>query len=92
MNLLALARQRMSMMNGRRKISRPGLKVIEVSTEGLDFEGVEEVLLGDGSSEEWLHFVSKSTPDFMYEHWQNSYEAEQEIEEYKEKRYGGLEE
>jgi hypothetical protein len=59
---------------------------MSLSGDGPVFEGVEEILLGQESSEEWLHFVSRSTPDYMYEHWQNSYEAQEEIDEYIEKR------
>jgi len=52
----------------------------------VSFDVFEEIRLGLESSDQWLHFVSQDTPDYMYEHWQNSYEAQQEINEYKEKR------
>jgi hypothetical protein len=51
-----------------------------------DWDHVEEFMLGEESGEEWLHFVSDGTPDYLYEHWQNSYEAQEEIDEYIEKR------
>jgi len=39
-------------------------------------DGMEEFLVEDDNPETWLHFVSWDTPDYMYEHWQNQYEAE----------------
>lgn len=43
-----------------------------------DWNGFEQVLQGKETSEEWIHFTAKNTPDYMYEHWQNKYETKQQ--------------
>jgi len=40
------------------------------------WSGMEEFLKGEESDEQWLHFVSNTTPDYMWEHRQNMYETE----------------
>lgn len=39
-------------------------------------DGMEEMLVDSENSDAWLHFISGEVPDYMYEHWQNMYEAE----------------
>lgn len=38
------------------------------------WSGMEKILTGE-KQEEWLHFTSQSTPDYVWEHRQNMYEA-----------------
>lgn len=40
----------------------------------IDWDGMEVIL--NGGSTEFMHFVGQETPDYMYEHWQNMHEAE----------------
>jgi len=40
-----------------------------------EWNGIE-LMLGNQEDDTWLHFITQETPDFMYEHWQNMYEAE----------------
>lgn len=39
-------------------------------------DGMEELLMEDGNTDTVLYFVSSEVPDYMFEHWQNCYEAE----------------
>lgn len=49
----------------------------EASGPGDDWDGIE-LLLGDKQDDDWINFVSQETPDCMYDHWQNMYEADKE--------------
>lgn len=56
----------------------------------MDWDRMEEILLGQDYSfeenDERIEFHMPSTPDYIWEHRQNSYEAEQEIQEYREQK------
>ena len=38
--------------------------------------GMEEMLVDEDNCDAWMHFISNGVPDYMFEHWQNMYEAE----------------
>jgi len=39
-------------------------------------DGMDELLMEEDNPDAWIHFISGEVPDYMYEHWQNTYEAE----------------
>lgn len=51
-----------------------------------DWDGFERFLNGDESTE-WVHFTMQDTPDYMWEHTQNRYESQYDLDQNQESEY-----